>query len=65
MCTAASATTFDWLTRRECVALLQCSQSAFWRLVADGRIRKRDITTLRRYWREDVERLAAPPRPAA
>jgi hypothetical protein len=52
-----------WVSRSEAAAILQCSLTTFIGLVNEGRIRTRDFGH-RRYWREDVERLAAPP-PAA
>lgn len=52
-----------WLTRVEAIEILQVSPFTFVGLVKEGRIRKRD-TGRRRYWREDIERIAAPP-PAA
>jgi hypothetical protein len=61
----AEQITSDWLTARECVELLQCTPYSFFTMVKAGQIRKRDMPGYRRYWREDVERLAAPPKPAA
>ncbi len=54
----------NWLTQAETCALLQCTQWTLKRFVVGGMIRRRQIPGHRRYWREDVERLAAPP-PAA
>jgi hypothetical protein len=64
MAEVASAT-LNWLTRDECVATLQCSLSAFRRMVLKGHITDRKVGGRRRYWREDVERIAAPPNNAA
>ncbi len=49
-----------WLTREEAIARLECSVSAFLRLVEAGRIRARDFGH-QRYWRLDIEREAVPP----
>lgn len=56
---------YDWLTREECLTKIQCSPSAFQRMVVAGHVRDRKAGGRRRYWREDVERIAAPPKPAA
>jgi hypothetical protein len=60
----AEQAAFRWLTRAECMARLECGEKAFQMMVADGLIHRRTVPGTRRYWREDVERLASPP-PAA
>jgi hypothetical protein len=49
-----------WITKPEALKILQVSAFTFRGLVLGGRIRQRDHGR-RRYWREDVERLASPP----
>ena len=49
-----------WLTADEALERLECSLTAFRRLVDAGAIRSRDFGH-RRYWAADVERLANPP----
>ncbi len=49
-----------WLTADEALERLECSLTAFRRLVDAGQIRSRGFSH-RRYWRTDVERLAVPP----
>lgn len=49
-----------WLTRDEVLAILQCSAQTLWKLIREGQVRTRGFGH-RRYWREDVERLASPP----
>ncbi len=61
----AAPTMHEWLSTRECLRLLGCSYYSFRVMVADGLIRRRDVPGYRRYWRADVERLAAPPDTAA
>jgi hypothetical protein len=53
--------TNDWLTRQECLRLLECTQPSFTEIVSRGLVRRRDVPGHRKYWREDVERLASPP----
>jgi hypothetical protein len=53
--------THDWLTTKECLRLLHCTYFSFRKMVAAEQIRRRDVGGYRRYWREDVERLASPP----
>ncbi len=60
--TTKAATKYEWLTREEAMILLECSKTAFFRLVGLELIRTRDFGH-RRYWREDVERLAVPSTP--
>ncbi len=51
-----------WLTRSEAIAAIQCSPVTFAGLLRMGRIRTRDFG-FKRYWAEDVRRLANPPEP--
>ena len=53
--------TNKWLTRRECLGLLECTLPSFVMMVDQGLIRRREVPGHRRYWREDVERLSLPP----
>lgn len=55
----------EWLTRRECLRLLECTHPTFSALVASGRVRRREGCGYRQYFRKDVEKIAAPPKPAA
>lgn len=56
----------EWVSRSEALRILECSRTLFLRLIDEGAIRCRDMGH-KRYWREDVERLSAPPnnKPAA
>lgn len=54
----------DWLTRAEAMSRLECTHKAITLMVEQGLIRRRQVPGHRRYWREDVERIAAPPKPA-
>jgi hypothetical protein len=52
---------FDWLTQAEVRQALQCTPQSLTRMVERGLIRRRDIPGRRRYWREDIEKLAEQP----
>jgi excisionase family DNA binding protein len=53
----------EWLTPGEVCQLLNCSRASLRVMVQAGSIRRRnsEVASYRRYWRADVERLAAPP----
>jgi hypothetical protein len=49
-----------WVSRAQALKLLELPSKAFSALVKTGKIRTRRVASNRRYWREDVERLAQP-----
>jgi prophage antirepressor-like protein len=53
----------DWLSAQEVCDILGCNRPGLAVMVERGAIRKRntEVVSLRRYWRTDIERLAAPP----
>jgi hypothetical protein len=54
----ATATTGDWLSASEAAAVLQIERHHVSRLARQGRLVRRDLPCVRKYWRPSVERLA-------
>lgn len=55
------STESKWLTAKECIRLLDCDHRKLKAILAENNVRQRDGCGYRRYWREDVERVSAPP----